>query len=78
MYLGRHNCLWCQIKSEVLKNPLSVRKRKPTRTLQSIRQDYQEFLDKGQGNLRKAKLHNNVIGEIFFDIPLTNVNKQCN
>jgi hypothetical protein len=26
------------------------------------------------GNVKKAKIHDNVIGEFFFDIPLSQVN----
>lgn len=70
--------MWCQIRSEELKTPLKTRKRKPIRTIPNIRQDYREYLGKGEGKLKNAKLHNNCIGEIFFDIPLTNVNQQYN
>lgn len=33
-------------------------------------------MTRGHGNLKVAKTYNNVIGEILFDIPLENVQKQ--
>lgn len=44
----------------------------PERTLESLSAVHCSFLQDG-GNLKKAKLHNNVIGFYFFDIPLTQV-----
>lgn len=46
------------------------------RNLQNLKKDHQDFLEKGGGNLKNAKLHNNVIGDIIFDIPLENVKQQ--
>ena len=73
---GRHNCLWCLITSSDLKKPLADRQRSmnptPLRTLDSLRSDHQSFMSAG-GILNDAKEHNNVIGELFFDIPIENV-----
>lgn len=71
--LGRHCCLWCKIDHADLKIPLSVRGRSPLRTLENLKQDHEEFLAKAHGDLKKAKEYFNVIGEVLFDIPLTNV-----
>lgn len=70
--VGRHCCLWCTITSGDLIKPLSVRKRSPERTLHTLQQDHQEFLQSG-GDIRRAKYHNNVIGPSIFDIPLDRV-----
>ena len=42
------------------------------RTLETLRSDHDGYLKAG-GDLKKAKLHNNVISRHFFDIPLTQV-----
>ena len=70
IHIGRHCCLWCSIKSDDLATPKSQRQT-PLRTLSTLR-DKHEFLRAG-GNLKKAKLHENVIGNRFFDTPLTQV-----
>ena len=43
------------------------------RSLDTLAQCHGEFMTKSNGNLKRAKLHNNVIGEAFFDIPLSQV-----
>jgi hypothetical protein len=53
--------------------PRSERGRSPARTLQGIREDHQRFLTEGKGNIKKAKLFNNVISEHFFDIAVEEV-----
>lgn len=65
--------MWCLIESEDLKIPLSVRGRAPKRDLENIHDDLQDFREKGGGQLKNAKLHNNVIDDVIFNIPLTNV-----
>ena len=69
---GRHNCLWCTIKGSDLKVPLHERGRFPPRTLDSIKADNERFVQAG-GNLRRAKMFNNAIGQPFFAIPIDNV-----
>lgn len=69
---GKHNCLWCLITSSELKIPLDVRGRKVTRSLDTLWSDNRRFQEAG-GNITKAKLFNNVIGEPILDIPLDNV-----
>ena len=70
---GRHNCLWCSIPSSSLKVPLAVRGRFAGRSLDSLKSDHSRFLAEGGGDIRKAKLFNNVIEDYFFDVPLENV-----
>ncbi len=77
--LGRHCCLWCDVNADRLKEPRASRKKptKPTdtinqRSLQGIKDDHKRFLDDG-GNLKNAKLFNNVICPNFFDIELEQV-----
>ena len=71
--LGRHNCLWCTIRNTELRIPLHVHGRSPARSVESIQNDYQRFVDDGS-QLRRAKEFNNAIGEPFFSIPLDQVN----
>ena len=63
---GRHNCLWCLIPSSSLKVPLAVRGRFKARSLDSLKSGHKEFLSAGGGDIRKAKLFNNVI-DYFFE-----------
>jgi hypothetical protein len=72
---GRHCCLWCSITSDQLKIPRDMRQNTSitTRSLDSLTQCYSEFISKSDGNLKKAKLHNNVINKFFFNIPLSQV-----
>ena len=76
--IGRHCCLWCTITSEQLIVPRATRPVVHLRTLDNLAQRYAEFLSDG-GNLKKAKLHENVIDTTFFDIPLLQVQSksQC-
>ena len=69
---GRHCCLWCTIRNTELKVPLSERGRSPLRSLQSMEQDHQKFLNAG-GVLKKANEYNNVIGTALLPIPLEKV-----
>lgn len=43
------------------------------RSLSTLASDLQSFMTSG-ADLSKAKEHNNVIGPVFFDIPLDQVN----
>ena len=80
---GRHCCLWCEVQSKNLKLPLSAqgpspdnpnqRKPSPSRSLETLQRDYESFIKKGKGDLKKAKEYKNVIGPYFFDIPLDQV-----
>ena len=72
--LGRHCCLWCNITSDKLIIPQASR-RNTDRSLQTLSERHAAFLSAGSGNLRKAKFYDNVIGEYFFNIPLTQVRK---
>lgn len=55
------------------KVPLSTRGRSPSRNLENLKSDHQDFLQKGGGDLNQAKFYFNVIDNHFFDIPLTHV-----
>ena len=80
---GRHCCPWCEVESKSLKLPLNAqgplpenpnwRKPSPSRSLKTLRRDYKNFITRGNGDLKKAKEYNNVIGPYFFDIPLDQV-----
>ncbi len=71
--IGRHNCLWCTIPSSKLAEPPSKRTPFPLRSLESLAEDHRKFLTQGKGNLKVAKLYNNVISDTLFDTPHTNV-----
>lgn len=72
--IGRHCCLWCDIKKDNLKCAPTDRDDDPTlRSLESLEKDHSDFMSVGKGDLRKAKEHNNVIGKAFFNIPLGQV-----
>ena len=71
---GRHPCLWCHITKDKLAIPLSERVDMFTpRSLESLKNDHRNFVDTYNSNLAKAKLTNNVISCVFFDIPLENI-----
>ena len=72
--IGRHNCLWCQIRADELKTPLATRGSSAPRTLQTIKEDYARFLADG-GIHSRAKEYNNVMAPHFFDIELDQVVK---
>ena len=58
-------------KSQVLKRVVTIR------SLDTLSQKYTEFLIDG-GKLKMAKFHDNVIGERFFNISLTQVHNNNN
>ena len=73
--LGRHCCLWCLIRTDQLKLPPSQCGSVETRTTDSIMRDYHNFVENG-GNIKNAKLYNNVICKPFFpSIDLSQVKK---
>ena len=70
---GRHCCIWCLTTAEEMQVPLSERKDIVTyRTLDNIKEDHCRFVSDGK-NINRAKLFNNVIDEIFFKIPLSQI-----
>ena len=69
--LGRHPCLWSTINSDE-----ASQRGAPAvapRTLDSLQADLLLFQTSGNGDLKQAKKINNVIGQYFFKIPLTQV-----
>lgn len=69
--IGRHCCLLCLTTSEEQKVPPAERTTAiPQRSLAGIKADYNHFMSDGGGDLKKAKLFNNVIAPHFFDIEL--------
>ena len=69
---GKHCCLWCNISSGEMAQPLKDRGCSQPRTLESLQADYHRFQAAG-GRLRNAKLYHNVIAPHFFDIPISQV-----
>ena len=74
LHIGRHCCLWCLITSEQLKLPRGTRQGVSLRSLDTLAHSYSEYLADG-ANLKRAKFHQNVIGEAFFDVPLSQVSQ---
>ena len=52
--------------------PQSKRNASSPRTLESLKSDLQKFRNNG-GNIKDAKLYNNVIDETMFDVPINQV-----
>ena len=50
-----------------------IRGRCELHTLQSLQADHHHFHIEGKGDLKQAKLFNNVVWPIFFSIPITQV-----
>ena len=71
---GRHCCVWCDITSEKMQISRDQRPHSQLRTLESLQSDHASFVADG-GDLKKAKLHNNVIRPHLFNIPLSQVSK---
>ncbi len=68
--VGKHPCLWCLTKRESLRSPPNPL---VPRTTDSICADYDSFVADG-ADLKKAKMHNNVVREPFFkDLPIEQV-----
>ena len=74
LYTGRYPCLWCTILSQELHLPANQRKHHiQLRTLENLQQTLQEFMDKANGNLKRAKEFHNVIHKPILDIPIDQV-----
>ena len=71
---GQHPCFWCTIRTDQLKQPRHARGPLPPRTLDSLQADSLRFSTTGKADIRKAKDFNNVIGPVFFNVPLSQVN----
>ncbi len=58
-----------------MQNPLSSVPSQPSAEPSSVTLDCDlaKFLDEGKGNLKKAKMFNNVIAPRFFNIPIDHV-----
>ncbi|XP_070551593.1 uncharacterized protein [Ptychodera flava] len=69
---GRHFCLWCLVTQEDSQQPRKQRFSQP-RSLQGLSKDHNEFMTTGHGKLSNAKHYNNVINEVIFNIPITQV-----
>ena len=69
--IGRHPCLWCEIKQEEMKIPKDKRD-STKRTLYSLETDLAAFREAG-GNLKHAKQYNNVIDDVYFNISIDHV-----
>ena len=85
--IGKHSCLWCHITStEMQLEPVAVTPSEDSlsvegqttripsshRTLETLQRDHRDFVQKGGGNLKKAKDYN-VISIPFFAIPIDQV-----
>ena len=71
--IGRHCCLWCDITYEQMQTSRDLRGASPEWSLDILSRDYQHFVTTGRGNIKVAKLYNNVIRERLFDVPLDQV-----
>jgi hypothetical protein len=56
-----------------IQEPPLQRGRSSPRTVDTLKQDYQNFLTKGNGDVNKAKEYNNVIRPPIFHIPIDGV-----
>ena len=56
-----------------MKQPRQERGTLQPRSLDSLEADYLRFQGDGKGDIRKAKEYKNVIGQVFFNIPLSQV-----
>ena len=74
LHTGKHCCLWCNISTDEMAQPLLDRGRSQPRTLEGLQADYNSF-QAGGGCLRNTKLHHNVIAPHFFDVPISQVYK---
>ena len=72
--LGRHSCLFCLITKDEMKISRNNRNTLVQQSLTTLCQDLTQFQDNGS-NLKKAKFHNNVIGDYLFEVPLDQVEK---
>ena len=67
--------MFCHISKDDLKKPLSDRGESKKRTLQTLDEDLERFQTEFDGDIKKAKFANNVIGHRIFNIPIDQVGK---
>ena len=56
-----------------MKSPTNKTQPAVNRSLETLKRDLKKFIDKFFGNTKFAKEANNVIDDIYFDIPLNQV-----
>lgn len=71
--LGKFCCLFCHIQKDQLKIPVDVRGRLEKRTLSTLDKDLDHMTHTYNGDTKKAKLCNNVIGKRVFNVPIDQV-----
>lgn len=59
-----------------MKIPCDQRHAEMSRSLESLQQNHTNFLQNG-GNIKRAKFYFNVIGETFFNVPISQVRTTC-
>ncbi|XP_070544697.1 uncharacterized protein [Ptychodera flava] len=69
---GRHFCLWCLITQDQSQIPRKLRASQP-RSIEGLIKDHADFLSEGKGKLANAKMYNNAINNVIFDIPISQV-----
>lgn len=66
--------MWCDGTYEEIQVEPAMRQRSfVARSLQTLDHDLDRFTREGRGNIKVAKLYNNVIRERLFDVPLNQV-----
>ena len=68
-FIGRHCCLWCHITANGMNTPQGESK---LHSLETMKDDLKRFKENGS-NPKHAKHFNNMIDDIYFDIPLEQV-----
>ncbi|XP_032225986.2 uncharacterized protein LOC5501787 [Nematostella vectensis] len=66
---GRYPCVWCLIHNQDMRKPPEERDPIQPRTPEHMEEQLQNFLNEGNGDLKKAKDYFNVIHEPLLDIP---------
>jgi len=66
--------LFCHIQRDELKQPTKERGKKQARTLQTLKDNHQLFINTHKGDTKKAKLCKNVISPTLFNVPINQVN----
>ena len=72
---GRHSCFKCTIATTEMQLPKCQRGTYPERTLQNLKETYNDF-QKAGGNIKVAKEFYNVISEPILNIKVDQVNVQ--
>ena len=70
---GAHPCLWCRITATLLNIPLSIRGRSEERSIESLSENLNIFKETYLYVKSKAQKAFNVINDVFFKIPLSQV-----